>query len=72
MLFQMWSVLHSCPATTFIAWINAHANMHGNEMADHMAKWAARAPPPEFHRAPPKFSVFYFLQQASLSTIFPF
>ena len=67
MLFQIWSLLQSCPATTFIARIKAHANIHGKELAE----WATGTPLPEFQRMPPTFPVFYFLQQALVSKLSP-
>ena len=49
-LFQIWSLLQSCGATTLTAWIKTHANIHSNRIADRMAKWAFRTRLPDFHR----------------------
>ena len=43
---------HANSATIHIAWIKAHASIHGNKIADRMAKWAATATVPNFTTSP--------------------
>ena len=70
-LSRIWHPLNAPSGTIHTAWIKAHANIHGNEIADRMAKWAARATLPDFHYIPRMLQIFYFHGQPLLSKLSP-